>query len=284
MPSNAAQRRGRRGLLPLAVILMSLCGCSPNAFLSAEEDRDRNFQRARDAARMGDHVGAAEFYERALDYNPRSADVHLGFASLCEGPLERYADAVYHYQKYLRLRPEDPRADDIRRRITNCMERLAARVPMVIRNDVIARELEIMRQRNAALQQEVERARAEAARWSNDVRRLVQMAEQRSRDREPGARFASDPVTSPVRVAGADRAAGDPREGGGSSAGRPRSEAPTAVTTRFQDGVRLHRIRRGDTLSRISREYNVSVEALRRANPDVDERRLIPGRTVRVPR
>ena len=59
----------------------------------------------------------------------------------------------------------------------------------------------------------------------------------------------------------ADTTAGDPT---------PRSE--------------YHTIRRGDTLEGIARAYDVSVGALRAANPNVDARRLMPGERLKLPR
>lgn len=47
--------------------------------------------------------------------------------------------------------------------------------------------------------------------------------------------------------------------------------------------VRAHTIRPGDTLDAIARRYGVTVSALEEANPGVSPRRLIPGRTLRVP-
>lgn len=46
---------------------------------------------------------------------------------------------------------------------------------------------------------------------------------------------------------------------------------------------RTHTIRSGDTLDGIARRYGTTVRALQAANPGLDPRRLIPGRTVRIP-
>jgi serine-type D-Ala-D-Ala carboxypeptidase/endopeptidase (penicillin-binding protein 4) len=50
-----------------------------------------------------------------------------------------------------------------------------------------------------------------------------------------------------------------------------------------QAGTRTHTIRSGDTLEGIARQYGTTVAALQRANPGLNPRRLIPGRTVRLP-
>jgi serine-type D-Ala-D-Ala carboxypeptidase/endopeptidase (penicillin-binding protein 4) len=47
--------------------------------------------------------------------------------------------------------------------------------------------------------------------------------------------------------------------------------------------ARTHTIRSGDTLEGIARQYGTTVAALQRANPGLNPRRLIPGRTVKLP-
>jgi serine-type D-Ala-D-Ala carboxypeptidase/endopeptidase (penicillin-binding protein 4) len=48
-------------------------------------------------------------------------------------------------------------------------------------------------------------------------------------------------------------------------------------------GARLHRVAAGETLDGIARRYGITVAALRRANPDVEPRRLQIGQRVRIP-
>jgi serine-type D-Ala-D-Ala carboxypeptidase/endopeptidase (penicillin-binding protein 4) len=50
-----------------------------------------------------------------------------------------------------------------------------------------------------------------------------------------------------------------------------------------QRAARTHTIRSGDTLDGIARQHGTTVAALQRANPGLNPRRLIPGRTVRLP-
>jgi tetratricopeptide (TPR) repeat protein len=253
--------------LLLLVLAAVFCGCSPDAFLSADEDRDRNFQKARDAVRLGDFDGAAEYYERALERNPRSAVVHLSYASLCEGPLNRYAAAVYHYQRYLRLRPDDPRAEDIRRRVTNCTQRLATMVPLVIRSETIARDLEAVRRENQMLRAQVTSLLTQVGYWSNEVRRVALIADR-----------AADQPLSPHRD---EDLFGNPPDR--SAAQDPPGSVRSLEAGSRSRAARTHRIVAGDTLHRISRQYGVTVQGLREANPGINERRLLPGKYLRIP-
>jgi tetratricopeptide (TPR) repeat protein len=266
----AVGRRGWYALVPLLLLCFAPLwgGCSPETFVSPDEDRD--FQRARDAERLRDYQGAAEYYERALERNPRAAVIHLAYAALCEGQLRRYAQAVYHYQRYLRLRPDDLRADDIRRRVTNCTERLATSVPLVVRSEIIARDLEAVRRENQNLLARISNLASVANHWSNEVRRL-NMASQDAGESgsQSRSRRASD---GPLAAK---------REGDGDSADRfPRS---TLGGFNAAGSARTHRVERGETLIRIARQHGVSVEALRQANPRVHERRLLPGTVLRIP-
>lgn len=45
----------------------------------------------------------------------------------------------------------------------------------------------------------------------------------------------------------------------------------------------LHTIREGDTFSKLSKQYDVSVAAILAANPDVDPRRLAIGQKIKIP-
>lgn len=270
----AATGRLLRGL-PLLLLLLvgwSWTGCSPDAFLLADEDRDRNFQRARDAERLGDYEGAAEYYEKALERNPRSALAHLGYASLCEGQLRRFADAVYHYQRYLRLRPNDPKAEDIRRRVTNCTERLATMVPLVIRSETIARDLEATRRENQALRTQVTNLFALSAYWSNECQRALALAN----PGVPGDGRDHGSAGSPGSVGSVGPTGA---VGGGGNRPWPRMEGSPVGSS----STRIHRLQRGETFAKLSRQYGVSVRALKQANPGLDERRLKPGTSVRIP-
>ena len=116
-----------------------------------------------------------------------------------------------------------------------------------------------------------------------------------------GARLAAFDRPAPARAAGAGStgsAAGDSRSGtndradslladvgedarapgAGAGAGAEDGDSAAEATER-----RTYVIKPGDTLDGIARENGTTVAALRKANPDVEPRRLIPGRTLRIP-
>jgi D-alanyl-D-alanine carboxypeptidase len=97
-----------------------------------------------------------------------------------------------------------------------------------------------------------------------------------------GARLANfnrpayPPPPGSVRVADA-AAAAQPR-GARSSDGATSSGPP-----QVDDENTQYTVRRGDTLEAIARRHGIPVPALREANPGVQDRRLMPGHSLRIP-
>ena len=69
---------------------------------------------------------------------------------------------------------------------------------------------------------------------------------------------------------------------GASSVSSATNAAPERATTSTSK-ARNHVIRSGDTLDEIARRYGVTVRALQQANPGLNARRLLPGKSIRLP-
>jgi LysM repeat protein len=63
----------------------------------------------------------------------------------------------------------------------------------------------------------------------------------------------------------------------------PPPAPPPAARPAAESAAREHTIARGETLDAISKRYGLTVQQLQDANPGLNARRLIPGRTVRLP-
>lgn len=299
---------------PLSLVFLLLStwlwsGCSPDAFLVSEEDRDRNFRKALDAERAGDFEGAAEFYERAIEKNPRSAVANFNYAALCESRLKRYPDAVHYYQRYLKIRPEDPKAEDIRRRITSCTERIASSVPLLIRSETIARDLEAMRNENTTLRGQITNLVGQVSQWSNEWRRTsIQLQTLASAPATPTPSYAGGTVGGDTSGTTSRERPGTRPTPGATSSG---STSPSGATTRYPSSsnpsssssssgytsggmrpystyarpgaVRTHRVQPGETMKQIAARYGVSLGTLQAANPQVEARRMRAGAILRIP-
>lgn len=88
----------------LALVWLA-AGCGQGvSWQDSRDERDPMFQRARERKNAQDVDGALKLYNEALDNKPRLANAHLEVGILYE-KKEDYIRAIYHYQRYLELRP-----------------------------------------------------------------------------------------------------------------------------------------------------------------------------------
>src|SRR5258707_1017304 len=112
----------RRGSCPALCVAMS--GCSPTAETQMDEQQNPHFKAGREKLTALDYKGAIESFERAVEDNPRSVLAHFELGVLFEQHANDYAAALYHYNKALKLRPNDHPAENIRQRIPACRQEL----------------------------------------------------------------------------------------------------------------------------------------------------------------
>lgn len=92
-------------------LLVGLClsgaGCSRSVFsLDAEEGAESDIRDARGKYEEGKITDAIDLYRSALDRNALLARAHLDIALLLHDYQKDYVRAIYHYQRYLELRPK----------------------------------------------------------------------------------------------------------------------------------------------------------------------------------
>lgn len=111
-----------------------------------------------------------------------------------------------------------------------------------------------------------------------------------------GKRERLTAIAANYRIPVADLRAANPRQGARPRAGArlviPTVAIPSALAIRATGerrphhssaGSRVHRVRRGETLSGIARRYRVTVKALRRANSIRNEHAVMAGTRLRIP-
>ena len=99
-----------------------LSGCGP----AGDEPRSRHFRRALAAKDAQDIDGAIALCEEALARHPRLARAHRELGVMLDNYRQDYAAALYHYRRYLELRPDTPERADIEELIRHCRASFAA--------------------------------------------------------------------------------------------------------------------------------------------------------------
>jgi nucleoid-associated protein YgaU len=88
-------------------LLFSLTACdSRNLSVEEREERIDSVVEAREHMEAGRYQEAEAAYKRALDENPMIARPHLDLATIYQQHIINHIHAIYHYDRYLELRPE----------------------------------------------------------------------------------------------------------------------------------------------------------------------------------
>lgn len=185
---------------------------------------------------------------------PGMAKPHLQLGLLLDDKKQDYLRAIYHYQRYLELRPEAQKRELIEELIRHARLSFATSLPD--RPSEAIEEISQLKQQIAALEGDLTSARTRIIDLSEALRRYK-------------ARSEAGEVKQP-----ASRAAGP-------------TEAPVAVASSGSSDT--YRVRRGDTLSKISKKvYNDGTKwkVIYEANKDslADPGDLKLGQSLRIPR
>jgi tetratricopeptide (TPR) repeat protein len=233
----------RRSLgVVIASFLMLLAACEHAGPASdAEAEQEPNYQRARRLCDQQDFPAAAEFYKKALLINPEFANAHLELGLLYENKLTDPISAIYHYRRFLELRPDSDKKQVVEDFIERAKLSLAAKAPqspIVDPSELTQLENEktALLQENAALRTRV----AELEKSGNATQSVVTAP-------------ASVAVASaaPLVPAAATSPAGGPEIVMAAAPMMLTSEASTMESSRF----RTYIVQRGDTLQSLALRY-----------------------------
>ncbi len=249
---------GSRWLLG-ALLCLGLWGCVPTTGSRTDEENEPYFQRGKALAGSLDYVGAIEAYEKALEVNPHNARAHFELGLLYQRNDADLPAAIFHFNRFLQLRPDSDQADTVRQRINACKQDLARAISISLApvTQAMQRDLEHALAENTRLTAENQELRRQVAAWTAYY-----------------ARYPSG-VPQPTNAAPAEsstiRAATPPA--------RPARESRPAVAT----APRSYTVQRGESLYTIARKHGVKLSALQAANPGVDPRRLKAGQNLTIP-
>jgi len=264
-----------RRLIPgLLLLLLCAAGCIPTRDGTQDEQREPHFLRGQESVRQRDHKGAAEAFERALEANPRSASAHFELGLLFEQHLNDPATAIYHFQRFLKLRPTSDKAEIVRQRVNNCKMELAKlfliapNAPSVQKEmDKLKTEVERLGLENHQLRRHVEvltaQAAARSATAASTPAGVVAAQAAPAAKALPAAPGSPRPATTPVTFT--------------APVARQKPPTPSAPAPR------THTVKQGDIPEAIARRYGVKLAALLAANPGLDPRRMKIGQTINLP-
>ncbi len=242
-PVQAAACTLRRSLaVVIGAMLMFWGACEHSGSVSdADAEQEVNSQRARRLCEQQDFPGAAEFYKKALLVNPEFANAHLELGLLYENRLADPISAIYHYRRFLELRPDSDKKQLAEDFIERAKLSLAAKLPQspIVDPSELTRlenEKAALLQENAALRTRV--AELEKVGNATQLVATAPTAATVASAAPPGPAAVAAPAVAPAIVMAAVPIMST-------------SEASTMESPR----ARTHIVQRGDTLQSLALRY-----------------------------
>src|SRR5438876_198878 len=149
----------RVSLFLVMLLLFSLVptGCVPSGQSQSDEEKEPHFLAGKSRVSTMDYSGAIECFEKALEVNPQSASAHFELACLFDQKESDPAEAIHHYNSYLKLRPRAENSDLVKQHILTCKQELARTVSLGPVTEKVQRELEQLTEENKRLTEENKR-------------------------------------------------------------------------------------------------------------------------------
>ena len=119
-------------------------------------------RKARAKLREGDKQAALELINKAIDEKPRLAQAHLEAAQLYDDYYRNYVRAIYHYERYLELRPQTEKREMIEGFIRKAKIAFAASLADQVPG--LDKKVQALQEENDRLKQDLRQVRGNLAR------------------------------------------------------------------------------------------------------------------------
>lgn len=247
-------------------------GCAPAGLPDSDEEKEPHFVLGNTRFNSMDYTGAVEAFQESLEVNPRSALAHYRLGQLFDTKQPDPAAAIFHYQQYLRFRPQADNAEIIRQRIVTCKQQLATDVFAMPTAPATMRRIEELTETNRLLLRQVEELHASVQKWSDYAATL--QAAQRS---GPGVTSLPNDYAHPLQGNTFPDDSSTPPAAGRST------PPPTSRPPPVRPIKRTYTVKSGETMASISRKQGISLKSLQAANPGVNPQKISPGQSLNLP-
>ncbi|MDF7799209.1 tetratricopeptide repeat protein [Pontiellaceae bacterium B1224] len=133
----------------LFAALIILTGCDKDTgSMEAREENDPNVLSGQQYVEQGNYEAAIEEFKRAIELEPLMARPHLDLALIYQNNFSNPIHAIYHYDRYLELRPDSEKAEFINEQKLKVAQSLAN---TLINNSPEVKK--VVQERNTLIQQ-----------------------------------------------------------------------------------------------------------------------------------
>ena len=223
--------RGSSHLSILLVSLIGFVGCAPSGVEVVSETDEKQYQLGQDFKNQGRMEEALGAFERVIDARRDAPESHLEAGYIYLRTLKDPINAIYHFNRYLRLQPHSSQATQVGQLIETAQKEFARQLPAQPYEDSLDR-IDLM-DLVQTLKQENEGLKRELITASSRVQQLENVLGQARRSTQTQA-YTQNGLAAQVRS--------------------PAPATQQAVQTP-SDAPRAYTIRSGDTLSAISKRF-----------------------------
>lgn len=162
--------------LSLCLAVLALCSCNNNMRSSDADEEKEPLVKAGQAYMEQEQWDAAEqAFKQALEKDPSMARPHLDLALIYQQYKPNYVHAIYHYDRYLELRPDSEKAEFIKEQRDKVAETMAV---FIIQNSPqvkqVVTELNRLKRENATLKQQLAAAQVAKTATENSSKAVAQ--------------------------------------------------------------------------------------------------------------
>jgi tetratricopeptide (TPR) repeat protein len=119
---------GKKEYFLLAILLLFLSGCSGNIQVFHEEE-ESSFRRAERLKREGNYEESLYAFLKVIENRRDAPESHLNAGLLLLEHREEPILAIYHFTKYLELKPDSDKSDLVRQRIEVAKKKFIQKLP-----------------------------------------------------------------------------------------------------------------------------------------------------------
>ncbi len=121
--------RYRLWLILLSGSMLIVAGCWPGSYGGEKLNRGRSFVREARSHQQGGHSDKAlGAYLKAIKADPDYARAHFDCAVLLQDDFSDYVGAIYHYRRYLDLKPATEKREMVKERIRVASQSLVGKL------------------------------------------------------------------------------------------------------------------------------------------------------------
>lgn len=106
-----------------------MVGCAPSGVEIVGERDEKQYQLGQDYKSQGRMEDALRAFERVIDARRDAAESHLEAGYIYLRTLKDPNSAIYHFNRYLRLKPQSPQATQVRQLIETAQKEFARQLP-----------------------------------------------------------------------------------------------------------------------------------------------------------